>query len=109
MKRLPRRLRKLQRRAMRKARKELNLGNLHYADYIKVLEVVSTEDGLRTLEARIRGACLSPWEGPDRLMGMGVRELFSNLWDWFVANWPAILKIIITIAPLLLEPKYEDR
>jgi hypothetical protein len=33
----------------------------------------------------------------------------SNVWDWFVANWPKILNIILTIAPLLLmETERED-
>jgi len=110
MKRLPRRLRKLQRRTMRRARKELDSGNLHYRDYAKVLDVVGTEEGVRQLEAKIKEARLNPYEGPDRLMSLGFRDIFANLWDWFKANWPAILEFIITIAPLLLlEPnKYED-
>ena len=70
--------------------------------------VLSSEEGLRRLDAKIQAARLNPYDGGDRLLGLNWKEVLANLWDWFVANWPTILKFIITIAPLLLEPKHED-
>jgi len=53
---------------------------------------------------------VNPWNRADGLIGMDWKEWLQNLWDWFLANWPAILEIILTIAPLLLlEPRREDR
>jgi hypothetical protein len=101
-KKMKRRLRKLQRRTMKQARRELSKGNLGYTDYVKVLDVVGTESGVRQLDAKIREARLNPYEGGDMLVGLDWKSVFANLWDWFKANWPAILKFILTIAPLLL-------
>ena len=96
-------LNKLRRKLKRQARKEEKLANRMAID-----EVLSDPLKLEMLNQRIE-AEVNPWNQDGVLMGAGWKDWLANAWDWFVANWPAILKIIITIAPLLLlEPKHED-
>jgi hypothetical protein len=56
---------------------------------------------------------VNPWNNSERLYGADWRTIFKNIWDWFVEKWPAILRIILTIAPLLIlddgdEDQHED-
>ena len=72
------------------------------------MEVVNSEAGMNELQAQIKLAGLNPWESPDRLLKAGIGEIFRNIWDWLVENWPTILRIIMTIAPLLiLDERYK--
>jgi hypothetical protein len=101
-----RRLRKLKRRATRQLRRDERAGRISVEDYDKAAFVLSTESGLRQLDAKIREARLNPYESRDNLMAMADwKSVWANIWDWFKANWPAILQFIITIAPLLLDEK----
>ena len=63
---------------------------------------------LQMLNDRIE-AEVNPWNQQGLIRGdrkgWDWQTWLANAWDWFVANWPEILKIIITIAPLLLEPR----
>lgn len=53
-------------------------------------------------------AQINPWNRTDGLVGADTKTWLANLWDWFKANWPAILKMILTIAPLFLEPRHNE-
>jgi hypothetical protein len=100
-------LKKLRKKLRKQLRKETKLANR-----IRIEEVLGSEEGLRMLNERIE-AEVNPWNSQGLIRGDRERWSFSewwaNVWDWFVANWPKILEIIITIAPLLLlEPKREN-
>jgi len=75
--------------------------------------VMADERALVALNERIE-AEVNPWNQQGLIRGdrkgWDWKTWLANAWDWFVANWPKILEIIITIAPLLLlEPKREAR
>lgn len=96
-------LRTLRRKLRKQARKETSLKNR-----MAIQEVLDDDLKLEMLNERIE-AEVNPWtpQGLVRKENWDWKTWLANLWDWFVANWPTILKIIITIAPLLLEPQRE--
>jgi len=76
--------------------------------YDACVEVCKSKEALRNLNEQIE-TDVNPWKRADGLIGADWKTWWSNVWDWFVENWPKILKIILTIAPLLLlEPRRED-
>ena len=99
-----RRLRRLARRVKRQAHR----AQVSNEEWLAVMDVVHSPAKLVILQAKIDAARLNPYDGPANLYGMDWKELWNNIWDWFKANWPAILKFIITIAPLLLEPEQHE-
>ena len=103
------RLKALRRRTLRQARRELRRDNLTLDDYAHIITVCDDNDSLMELNERIEKE-VNPWNEPNRLYGADWPTIFRNVWDWLVENWPAILKIILTIVPLLLDEgdKYED-
>lgn len=100
---------KLRRKVRQQARREFRRGAMTQDQFKSAMAVAASNEALDELQQRIDEAGLDPWKNPDRLIGADWRSFFSNLWDWFVENWPAILALIMKIAPLLLlEPKHED-
>jgi hypothetical protein len=100
-------IRKLRKKLRKQLRKETRL-----AARMSIEMVLDSEEGLRQLNERIE-AEVNPWNEQGLIRGDGdgwdFKTWLANVWDWFVANWPKILEIIITIAPLLLlEPKHAD-
>jgi len=95
------RLATLRRRTLRQARRENRRGNLTDQDLRTVVAVCNDEASLAELNARVERD-VNPWNNAERLYGADWRGIFKNIWDWFVENWSAILKIILTIAPLLI-------
>lgn len=101
--------RRLRRKVRRQARREYRKGNMTREQYGAAMAVAASDEALVELQKRIDEQQLDPWKNPQRLIGVDWKEFFANLWDWFVENWPKILEIILTIAPLLLlESRYED-
>jgi len=98
------RLNKLRKKLRRQIRREKLVGKERKA----VEAVLQDKPSLVSLNERIE-AEVNPWN-QDGLIGddRSWRQFLSDLWDWFVANWPKILEIILTIAPLLMEPPHED-
>lgn len=99
-------LERLRNKTLRQARRELRAGRMTQDEMAKVEAVVANPVTLAELNLRVERD-VNPWNRADGLTG-GLKDVLTNVWDWFVKNWPAILKIIITIAPLLLEPKREN-
>lgn len=76
--------------------------------YKACVAVCEDEAALIELNERVEKD-VNPWKRADGLIGMDWKSFWANVWDWFVENWPKILEIILTIAPLLLlEPQRED-
>ena len=102
-------LKRLRKKIRRQAFREFCASNINVRQYSQCLAVANASDSvLRKLNSRIENE-VNPWNRADGLIGASWKGWFSNIWDWFVANWPKILNIILTIAPLLLlEPDRED-
>jgi hypothetical protein len=101
-------IKKLRKKLRKQLRKETSL-----KARLCIEEVLGSERGLEMLNQRIE-AEVNPWNQQGLIRGdregWDWKTWLANAWDWFVANWPKILEIIITIAPLLLlEPKREVR
>jgi hypothetical protein len=62
---------------------------------------------LAKLNNRIE-AEVNPWNRADGLIGADWSEIWANLRDWFKANWPTILRIILTIVLIMETNKDED-
>lgn len=102
-------IKRLRKKTLRQARREKRRGRLTDEQYQHILDVCEDEKSLAELNDRIENE-VNPWNRADGLIGAPNKSFWSNVWDWFVANWPKILNIIMTIAPLLLlEPRNEDQ
>jgi hypothetical protein len=104
-------LSKLRRKIKRYARYDYFINRtMTRGEYAKVMIVADNDASLVMLLVRIDEAKLDPWKHPSRLISGDGTSFFANLWDWFLENWPTILRIILTIAPLLLmeTDKHED-
>lgn len=102
------RLAKLRKKTLRQARRERNAGRMTQEQYQSCVAVANDEHALAELNMRVERD-VNPWNRADGLTGLDWKTFWATVWDWFVENWPAILKIILTIAPLLLlEPQRED-
>ena len=92
----------LARKLRRQARRLHRRGDLSQRDYETCMAAANSEAALTEINLQIKLAGLNPWETPEGLSGVGWKDIFKRLWDWFKENWPAILAIIIKFAPLLL-------
>ena len=102
------RLKKLRKRIRRQVKREVRAGRMSQREAYRCEAVAANDAALQKLNERIENE-INPWNRADGLIGAGWKGWLTNVWDWFVANWPKILNIILTIAPLLLlEPKRED-
>jgi hypothetical protein len=102
------RLKKLRKKIRRQAKRELRANRITQQQADHCMAVAGASDAvLRKLNSRIENE-VNPWNRADGLIGASWSGWLTNVWDWFVANWPKILNIILTIAPLLLEPARED-
>ena len=100
------RINKLRKKLRRQARRELRAGRITQQQADQCEAVAADYWTLRALNSEIERQ-LGPWYCADFAV-MGWKGWFASLWDWFVANWPEILKIILKIAPLLLMEKTRE-
>ena len=84
------------RKAKRAARWAYWRGRITREEYDHVKEAVKDPELLRWWQADVERNCQAPWRDG--------KFDFSEIWEWFKENWPTILKILLTIAPLMLEP-----
>lgn len=100
-------LAKLKRKTLRQARRELRYGRMTNKQMEIVEAVVNDKARLAKLNWQIESE-INPWKRSDGLVGADWKTWLANVWDWFVENWPAILKLIMTIAPLFLLDEHEN-
>jgi hypothetical protein len=92
----------LARRARRQARRALRQGEIDENAYELIVNATHNDRVLTEWNKQIYEAKLNPWEHPGVLMGFD----WQVIWDWFAANWPKILEILLALLPLLI---LEDR
>jgi hypothetical protein len=103
------RIEKLRKKALRQVRREYRRGKATALQLSSVEAICADPVALKELHRRVENE-INPWNRPADLYGMDWRTMWANLKDWFVANWPQILALIMKLLPLLLlEPKHEDR
>jgi len=89
------------RKIRRVARRQWRRGKIDRATYQKVVtgsrDPVTVAEWKTAVERQVYGA---PWT---LKTGMDWRELMVEIWEWFIANWPAILEIILTLL-VFIEP-----
>jgi len=90
-------LKKLKRKLKSHAAKELLRGRLSMDEFRKVFSVANNDAALAELNRKLPAVRYGSTAGA-----------WANFWDWFVANWPDILNLILTLAPLFLEEHYEE-
>lgn len=96
-------LNKLRRKLRRTARRELRQGVLTREEYQTATSIAKDNRALKELSNQIETVGLNPWENPKQFYSNGFGAIFGNFWDWFLENWPEILEMILTIAPMFLE------
>lgn len=92
------------RKVERVARRQYRRGKITREEYDKVLEAVSRPDVMAKLEEEVAKKIGAPW----RVKRVGGLD-FNELWDWFIENWPEIMKLLLMVLPLfLLTPPPEE-
>ena len=89
---------KLARKARRQARRARRRGDITSQMYTHIVKATNDPVVLDEWNYRIEIAGLNPWANKSQLMGFSWEEL----WNWFEANWPKILEILLAILPLLV-------
>lgn len=97
----------LARKAARQAARELRRGNIDKNTYEVVMASCQDQAILTEWNQRIYDAKLNPWDH-DGLYGRVAAFDFASIWDWFAANWPKILEILLVIIPLFLGANDEN-
>jgi hypothetical protein len=86
-----------------------NRGRMEPGVYAHVVNVCNDPAKLAMWNKAIAEARLNPWEFPATRLTGDWKDIVNGIWDWFVANWPTILSILLKVLPLLmLEPQDED-
>ncbi|MHC4702591.1 MAG: hypothetical protein ACYTFQ_18670 [Planctomycetota bacterium] len=88
------------RKAKRVARRAFWRGQITREEYEHVKEAVQDPELVRWWQADVERNLQAPWRDGE--------FDFAAIWEWFKENWPTILKILLTIAPLLLEPAPDE-
>jgi hypothetical protein len=101
------RIKKLRRKVRQQARLGLLTGKMSERDYDAAIWVANSDTLLNKLNDRIE-AEVNPWKRADGLIGTDWNVIWANLIDWFKANWPTILRIILTIVLIMETNKDED-
>lgn len=93
------------RKLRRVARRQRRRGKLSQADYRKIVDGLRNSKTVETWKTAIEnGVSGAPWT---QKRG-DWRGIFSQIWDWFIENWPAILKIILSLL-VFVEPPPHSR
>lgn len=99
----------LARKARRQAKRARRRGEISAQDYETVMAACESDAMLTKWNEKIEEARLDPYAHPGVVVRGGFADVFKVLWDWFVANWPAILSLLLKIAPLLLLDETRSR
>ena len=95
------------RKVRRHARRQMRRGQISTSDYERIAEDSRKPEKVavwkKEVERKVVGA---PWlvkgASPDD------PTIWERIRDWLVANWPAILKIILSLLMFVEEPKLRD-
>lgn len=90
------------RKARRVARRQRRRGKITRDEYNTVVEASRDPEKVAEWEAEVRKQLGAPWETQGRID-------LSAIWDWFIENWPTILKILLTLLAFVEEPKTEEK
>lgn len=87
------------RKIRRVARRQRRRGKISREEYQKI------KDGSRDpiMVAKWKKAIESGVPGAPWTVSTGWRDIFTAIWEWLIENWPAILKIILSLL-VFIEP-----
>jgi hypothetical protein len=85
--------RRLARKARRQARRARRRGEMTTYEYDSVMLACQDEEVLTRWNAEIQK--INPWNEGLLKADMGWGGFLQNAWDWFVANWDEILRILL--------------
>ena len=95
------------RKVRRHARRQMRRGQISRADYERIAEDSQHPDKVAMWQTEVeRKVVGAPWT----LKGASPDDptIWERIRDWLIANWPAILKIILTLIMFVEEPKLRD-
>lgn len=89
------------RKARRVARRQWRRGLMSRDDFDKVIDASRDPDKVAQWEAEVRKQLGAPWEIQGRID-------WNAIWEWFIENWPTILKILLTLLAFAETPKVDQ-
>lgn len=81
----------LKRRAQRMVERKIKRGEITQPEIDAVERACNDPVLLSQWNKSIKAARLNPYDGTSQAIN------WSSVWDWFAANWPAILKLLFTL------------
>ncbi len=90
------------RKIRRVARRQCRRGKLDQVTYEKIKSQSYSPQAVARWKLAIESQCPTPpWMAKKGLEPDGIME---RIWAWLIANWPTVLRIIISLLILLDEP-----
>ena len=91
------------RKARMVARRQWRRGQMSREDFLKVRRASRDPKVVAEWEAQVKRQVGAPWEtGPAYAID------WHSIWEWFIKNWPAILKILLTLLVFVEVPEDAD-
>lgn len=94
------------RKMRRVARHQYRHGKITRDEYRKIVDGSRDSDVVKrwqsTVEKSVPGA---PWLQKG---AFNWRDIFTQIWEWFLENWPTILKLCLTLLVFVQEPPQSD-
>jgi methionine synthase II (cobalamin-independent) len=84
------------RKARRVARRQYRRGKITFEEYRKVREASRDPVMVAKWEAEVERQLGAPWKAKGAID-------WASIWEWFLENWPTILKILLTLL-VFIEP-----
>jgi hypothetical protein len=94
------------RKVRRVARRQKRRGKIDQKTYKKIVEGSRNSAAVAKWQAAIeKGVRDAPWL---RKTGVDWRERLTEIWEWFLENWPTILKIILSLLVFIEPPPQSE-
>lgn len=84
------------RKMQRVSRRAYRHGEMDERTYNHVMEALKDPDVVEEWQAKVETQMNAPWK-----VSQG-RIDWNTIWEWLKANWPTILRILLSILPLLI-------
>lgn len=95
------------RKVRRVARRQRRHGKIDRETYQKIVDGSRSSEMVAkwktAIESRVPGA---PWI---QKTGMDWREVFTEIWEWFLENWPEILEIMLALLVFIEPPPQPNK
>lgn len=97
------------RKVRRVARRQYRHGKLDRNSYQKIVAGSHDPKTVMRWQAAVEKVPGAPWLQKTKMRSRDWQNIFAVIWTWFIENWPAILKILLSLLMFVEPPKSEEK